>query len=247
MLVTVEARHSDRQLEAQELARRIGGTEASGAVAHDEVRIVLFADCAEIWDHTTRRHGLPVGWAQLDLRVGAGNLSHKQPLAKAMGKRVETVFDATGGWGHDAALLACMGWTVTTIERHPVLAALLDLSLAEAQRYADLVDAIGGRLQVCQGEAAQILTDLPWTPDCVYLDPMFESHRGSALPRKPAQLLQRIVKPDTDATDMLELARAHCRRVVVKRPDDGEPLRATPDLTFKGRLVRYDVYLQPIE
>jgi len=246
-VVTIEARHPDRQLEAQTLALRTGGTEACGDVGLDEIRIVLLEDHAEIWDHTTRRHGLQVGWAQLDLRTGAGNLSHKQPLARAMGKKVQTVFDATGGWGHDAALLSCMGWTVTVVERHPVLAALLNLSLTEAQRHADLLAAIGGRLQVCQGEAAQLLTELPWTPDCVYLDPMFDPRKGSALPRKPAQLLQRIMKPDADATDLFNTARAHCRRVVVKRPDDGEPLGAPPDLTFKGRLVRYDVYLQPIE
>lgn len=246
MCVTVEARDPQRISEAEVLAKAIGADQGQGVVEENELRVVLLADAAEIWDHTARRHGMPVGWGQLDLRTGAGNLSRKQPLARAMGRTLGTVVDATGGWGHDAALLACMGWTVTCVERHPMLAALLELSLVEAQRHPPLLEAIGERLTICRGESERILSRMEEAPDVIYLDPMFEPRTNSALPRKPAQLLQRVVGPDTDAVELLTVARARCHRVVVKRPDDGVPLAATPNLTFKGRLVRYDVYLQSI-
>jgi hypothetical protein len=82
--------------------------------------------------------------------------------------------------------------------------------------------------------------------DVIYMDPMFEARHGSALPKKPAQLLHRLVSPDadSDACEVLEMARRICHRVVVKRPDDGAPLAPNPDLTFATKQVRYDVYLQ---
>jgi 16S rRNA (guanine1516-N2)-methyltransferase len=163
-----------------------------------------------------------------------------------MGKRAKHILDATGGFGHDAALLTCMGWDVTCVERHPFLAAILELAVAQIRDNPDLHQAIGDRLRVVHGDASTVLSagEWPCPPDVVYLDPMFEGRSGSAKPRKRAQLLQRLLGTDQDAPDLLVTARAVCGRVVVKRPDDGPPLAPSPDVVFKGRLVRYDVYLQ---
>ena len=245
--MTIEAQAPTRGDEAQALADRLGGQFGQGRPAVDELRIVLLERGAELWDHASRRHGMPIGWATLDLRTGAGNLSRKQPLAKAIGKQATTIVDATGGFGHDAALLACMGWHVHCIERHRLLAALLEMALADAYERPELAGALGNRLVVQHGDASDLLHKIDPPPDVVYLDPMFEPRKGSALPKKPAQLLQRITSGAYDnASELLAVARDVAHRVAVKRPADGPPLAPDPDLSFAGRLVRYDVYLQPI-
>ena len=246
MRLTVEARVPTRQSLVAALTRKAGVCEGKGQVAEDELRLVFLETGAELWDHTTRRHGLSIGFDDIDLRTGPGNLSHRQPLAKAMGKRARHILDATGGFGHDAALLTCMGWDVTCVERHPCLAIILELAAAQVGKSPRLFKAMGDRLRVVHGDACQVLTKgtYPTPPDVVYMDPMFEPRHGSAKPRKRAQLLQRLVGTDQDAPALLAVARNVCRRVVVKRPNDGAPLAASPDVVFKGRQVRYDVYLQ---
>ncbi|HCX87527.1 MAG TPA: hypothetical protein DG761_05845, partial [Gammaproteobacteria bacterium] len=43
---------------------------------------------------------------------------------------------------------------------------------------------------------------------------------------------------------LLRVARQHAgRRVIVKRPRTAPPLDGEPDISHKGRSVRYDVYL----
>ncbi|MCH2135411.1 MAG: class I SAM-dependent methyltransferase [Phycisphaerales bacterium] len=244
--VSVEARCEQRQVEAAQLAVAAEGELSDGPIDESEIRIVLLPSSAELWDHQSRRKGLPIGFSNIDLRTGAGNLSRRQPLAKAIGPRAQTVIDVTAGLGHDAALLACMGWTVTCVERVPVLAAMLNLAMVESARNHDLDRHLGGRLNVVAGDSIDLLRSGALKGDVIYLDPMFEpgTRKGSALPKKPAQLLQRIAGADVDSVELLAHARACARRVVVKRPDGGPPLDPNPDLVFKARLVRYDVYLQ---
>jgi 16S rRNA (guanine1516-N2)-methyltransferase len=237
---SVESRCPARVAEAAELAVTAGAAHTDDPIVPDEYRIVLFEDREELWDIHTRRHGMPLSFRALDRRVGAGNLSHKQPIGKAIGPKAKSVIDATAGFGHDASLLACMGWRVTAIERDAFLAAAARLSLQDAARCEDLRVMLEGRLSVRHGDATAMLPGM--AADVVYLDPMFVGRRKrSALPKKPAQTLQALVDVGGDDS-LLAAARACADRVVVKRPIDG-PLLAEPNLVFKGRLVRYDVYL----
>ena len=73
---------------------------------------------------------------------------------------------------------------------------------------------------------------------------MFPAKRKSALAKRHIRLVREIVGADPDAVELVELARAQAgKRVVVKRPTYAEPLGGPPDMTFDGKLVRYDVYL----
>ena len=214
---------------------------ACGDLAEDEIRIVLCEDHEEVWDVRTRKHGMPLSFRDVDLRTGAGNLSRKQPLGRAVGVSASTVVDATAGLGHDACLLACMGWQVTAIERDPFIACMLRASVEDARRHAELWDRMGDWLEVRVGDAESILESC--SPDVVYLDPMYTARRKkSALPRKPAQLLQALATASDDEA-LLQAALRSAPRVVVKRPNDGEPIGGTPTTAFAGRQVRYDVYL----
>ncbi len=157
------------------------------------------------------------------------------PLAQSVGPRSKTVIDATAGWGGDSLLLFTMGYQVTAIERHPLVAAMLTdgfRRLPHDDRHVPTALA---------GDAADMLYSLP-SPDCIFLDPMFPSKRkSSALPRRSLRLLRELVGDDQDAEQLLGVARSVCRRVVVKRADDS-PAIGKPDTSFAGKLVRYDVY-----
>ena len=239
---TIEARDAGRVSDATKLSHASGADLVSGQIGPDEYRIILFADREELWDANSRRHGMPLSFRNIDLRTGAGNLSKKQPLAKAIGHTGTTVLDATAGLGHDAALLACMGWTILAIERDPFIATLLAISRDDARRCDDLWSRLETNLTTMCGDAIELVQT--HKPDVIYLDPMFSARRkSSALPKKPAQVLQALTVAGGD-TELLAAARGGAGRVVVKRPHDGPPIEPDPTLVFSGRLVRYDVYLQ---
>lgn len=189
------------------------------------------------------RGGVAVDFGAIELRVATGNTSRKQPLGRAVGDRARTVFDATAGFGHDAALLCAMGLEVTAVERHPVVHALLADGYARALADESLAP-IFNRLRVVPGDAAEVLTDIEQVPDAVYLDPMYPPSRKTALPPKPAQLLRRLVGADEDAARVLACARARgVHRVVVKRPHHAPTLDAGVAHVIESKLVRYDVYI----
>jgi 16S rRNA (guanine1516-N2)-methyltransferase len=177
-------------------------------------------------------HGLSVDFVTSgpDLRTGSGSLSRKQPLAKAIGAKATTVADATIGLGHDALLLAALGYEITGIERCDPVAAVVADALERAANDEKLAPIVA-RIALQRGDARDVLPGLDPRP-------------RSALPKKEIQWLQQLVGVDPDSDALVEVAMSVATlRVVVKRPNHAEPLRAEPSLQFKGKLARYDVYL----
>lgn len=209
-----------------------------------DLLLVLTSERFELRDARNPRVGpVCVDYTGLDLRPYGRNLSRRQPLARAFGKKARTVVDTTAGYGQDALLLALMGFRVTAIERSGVIAALARDGLRRFE--ANTGVALVNRLHLVTGDARAVLTALPQRPDAVYLDPMFPpKRRKSAAVNKEMRLLRELVGDDPDAPELLDIGRRVAReRVVVKRPDDALPLAPNPDMSFPGKLVRYDVYL----
>lgn len=153
------------------------------------------------------------------------------------------VLDATAGLGRDAFILAASGFTVSLIERHPVVAVLLEQGIA---RITDI--EIKTRLKLVHADSQDYLKK--WAeandkPDVVYLDPMFAIKRQAKV-KKDLQMLQSLLRdvPD-DSQDLLPCAlQAADKRVVVKRAIDAAPLNACkPAFSFSGKQARFDVYL----
>lgn len=218
----------------------------SGAEMAAGYLLVYTGDRVELHEAGAKAgRGFAVDFTTIDLRTGAGNLSRKQPLAKAIGKDTMTVVDATAGLGHDAVLLACMGYDVTAVERSPVIAALLEDGVRRAKEDVALAAAIGDRLHIVIADAKETLKSLEPRPDAVYVDPMFPpKRRKSALAKKHIRLVRAVVGDDADAANLVEVAkRCAKKRAVVKRPTHAGPLAGKPDLEFAGKLARYDVYL----
>ena len=152
-------------------------------------------------------------------------------IARACGARPGlTVLDAMAGWGADGLVLAAAGCTVTMTESHPIVFAML----------VDLAERCAPHVRVELEDARRLI---PAGFDVVYLDPMFEPRRKTALPGKPMQVLRDIVGRDApDLAETLALARRHAReRVVVKRHTHARAVGA-PDWRIPGRTVRFDVY-----
>ena len=173
----------------------------------------------------------------------------REDLARAVGlpapRRLQVV-DATAGWGRDSAVLAALGCEVTMIERHPVVAALLEDGLCRAAASAapEVLQFLP-RLRLLAGDAAVLLAAAALeAPDVVLIDPMFPGRAKSAAVRKEMVLFQQLVGGDVDAAGLLEVALAVARhRVVVKRPVGAPPLEGRqPDFSVQGRSTRFDVH-----
>ena len=229
---------------AEELARELALPFVAIAETNFDLLLVLTAEHLELRDNRDPQVGpVCVDFSHLDLRPYGPNLSRRQPLARALGKKAHSVVDATAGYCQDALLLTLMGFRVTAIERSPVVAALARDGLRRITSQTGMV--LANRLQLVVGDARALLPSIAPRPDAVYLDPMFPPKRKkSAAVKKEMRLLRELVGDDPDAHELLEISRrVALDRVVVKRPDGAPPLAPDPSMSLAGKLVRYDVYL----
>lgn len=237
---------SDDGLRARtaELARELALPLAAAGDTGFDLLLVLTPERLELRSRQDPRlRPVCVDFTSLDLRPYSANLSRRQPLARAFGKKTHSIVDATAGYARDALLLALMGFRVTAVERSPVVAALARDGLQRLAAQTGVI--LSERLWLVNGDARALLAAMTPRPDAIYLDPMFPpKRRKSAAVKKEMRLLRELVGNDTDAPELLALSRSVARdRVVVKRPDDAPPLAPDPDMSLKGKLVRYDVYL----
>ena len=215
------------------------------SVINSEYLLYFGEDGIELRQTSQRGHkGQRVDFTNIDRRVGAGNLSRKQPLPKAIGEH-KTVLDATAGFGTDAAMLALMGYHVIAVEQSPIISAMIRDGIWRAEQDVGLRDDLGGRLQFVEGNSLQTLPTIQ-NIEVVYIDPMFPPKRKkSALPPGHIQALQSIVGYDNpeDTMDLFNTAlQTATERVVVKRPTHGPNMSSHPVAIHKGKLVRYEVY-----
>lgn len=191
------------------------------------------------------KRGYQIDFSTIDRRTGSGNLSRKQVFPKAIGVHTKKVIDTTAGLGADSAMLALMGYSVTSIEQSPILSILLRDGLHRAQQNQELSEALGNRLAFYEANSIDALNNIG-SPDVVYLDPMFPPKRKkSALPSGNIQMLQKIVGYDNQEQAQLLFNSAMnvaTNRVVVKRPNYAETFGNNPAAIHKGKLVRYEVY-----
>lgn len=156
------------------------------------------------------------------------------------------VVDATAGFAADGFVLADLGARVLLCEQHPLLAALLDLSVQHLQSAGDdWQQAVASRLSVRPGDTRTLSTTDLGTGDVLYLDPMFPGGKRSAAGKGMA-LLQRLLAanpPDSAETLLHWALRQPVWRVVVKRPLKAPHLCGLrPSHSLAGRSVRFDVY-----
>ena len=170
---------------------------------------------------------------------------HNEMLGRAVGLKADRkplIWDATGGLGRDAFVLADLGCEVTLCERVPVLAWLLDQAVqAAAVSGMDQVRAAAERMSVL---AADSKTQRASTGTVIYLDPMFPERKKAAAVKKEAAMLQHLADQTDDSESLWQWAWDQpVERIVVKRPLRAPILgHIRPAHTLKGKSVRFDVF-----
>jgi len=123
---------------------------------------------------------------------------------------------------------------------HAILAYSLD-----RLRASEKGETIAPRLALQQANALDFLRQCKSGEfDCIYLDPMFPIHKSGAKPGKEMQILQALTdNQNIEKCFELALARAG-KRVIVKRPAKaGRLTELKPDLVYREKTIRFDVYL----
>jgi 16S rRNA (guanine1516-N2)-methyltransferase len=188
----------------------------------------------------------------------AGKAAHRrqfgggksQLIAKAVGLHTGVkprVLDATAGLGGDAFVLAGLGCSMLLLERHPVVAALLQDGLERGLLDPEAVEVVS-RMPLVTGNAIdtmqQAVTEMAFAPQVIYLDPMFPSREKTAQVKKEMKLFHQLVGMDQDDDQLLEAAWALAtHRVVVKRPRKAPAITGLrPTYVLEGKSSRYDIY-----
>ena len=170
-----------------------------------------------------------------------------EAVAKAVGIKgnyLPDVVDATAGLGRDAFVLAALGCRVRMLERHPVVAALLEDGLQRGYADAEIGGWLRERLTLLHVASEQALSEIAPAPDVVYLDPMYPHRQKSAMVKKEMRVFQSLVGPDMDADALLAPARRLAKkRIVVKRPDYAPPLAGVvTQSAVVTKSHRFDIY-----
>jgi 16S rRNA (guanine1516-N2)-methyltransferase len=235
-----QAESLSKQLEIPLITRNeINSLKEGFFLAWREDRLALF-------DIKSAKKGLSVEFDVRSMEQPSWPAPKTGSMAQAIGKKNKIVVDATAGWGQDSFHIFRMGYQVESIERSRIMAALLTDGFLrlESQHWMQQLNLKSPRLMT--GNAIEILQNIEYIPDCIYLDPMFPAKRKkSALAKKPLVVLRAIVGDDEDKNDLFACAlQVTAKRVVVKSPNYAEPLGGKPDQSFAGKLVRYDVYFK---
>ena len=170
---------------------------------------------------------------------------HNEMLGRAVGLKADRkplIWDATGGLGRDAFVLADLGCEVTLCERVPVLAWLLDQAVqAAAVSGVDQVRAAAARMSVLAADSKTLRAP---AGTVIYLDPMFPERKKAAAVKKEAAMLQHLADQTDDSESLWQWAWDQpVERIVVKRPLHAPILgHIRPAHTLKGKSVRFDVF-----
>jgi 16S rRNA (guanine1516-N2)-methyltransferase len=173
----------------------------------------------------------------------------RETLARALGLKsnsTPSIVDATAGLGRDSYILSALGFTVTLLERIPIIHVLLEDAMLRATAEPTTA-ALIERMHLIQTDA------LIWMQECknqsrpeiIYLDPMFPQREKSALAKKEMRIFHDIIGPDHDAALLLPAALSCAtKRVVVKRPRLAENLAGIdPSFSQEGSSSRFDIYI----
>ena len=191
----------------------------------------------------------------------------KDILCRSLGYKGQEnfkVIDGTLGLGKDALHIISFGIHVLGFEINPIPFCLVEEALVRASHKFSVSDT--RPLVVTEETAPDHSVDLKKflkirLMDCfkgvslfsegvqsLYLDPMFENTKNKSKPKKSMTFLRDITHETCDVQRVITQAlNRGIKRVVVKRPINGDYLNGKPDFLYKGKLLVqklvYDVYI----
>lgn len=178
---------------------------------------------------------------------GGGELLSRAVQAKNQ----PIVWDATGGLGRDAFVLASLGLKTIIFERNFIIYLLLSDGLYRGANDPDTAEVMQ-RIQLNYGSISSLPTDwqIVAKPDVVYLDPMYPQKQKSAAVKKEMayfHLLLGNAELENDKALLQAAQRLAQKRVIVKRPANGVFLAdVQPAFQYQGKTTRFDGYLPQV-
>ncbi|MDO4433938.1 MAG: class I SAM-dependent methyltransferase [Alysiella sp.] len=196
------------------------------------------------------------GKVQVDFVGGAAEYRRTKGGGELIGKAVNhssqpIVWDATGGLGRDAFVLASLGLKVDVFEQDERVFALLYDGIMRALSHRETAE-IMTQINLHYGNAVEkmhqyCLQKPDCRPDVVYLDPMYPDKQKSAAVKKEMAYFHELLglPENTNDAALFQAAREIAKkRVVVKRPRLGRCLcDEKPAYQYVGKSTRFDVYL----
>ena len=173
------------------------------------------------------------------LAIRQQNLKN-EPLVQAMKlDRGSTVWDLTAGFGMDAVILASFGYTVTMVEKDPILATVLYYAINNR-----IIPA--KNLQLIFANSLHFLAQSIIAPDAIYLDPMFDDNKTSKS-KKDMQIIQGLTTNDLQLSnvDLFKLSYAKAKSKVIIKRDNKQPNIINlpkPSHSKLGKTIRFDIY-----
>jgi 16S rRNA (guanine1516-N2)-methyltransferase len=241
--IAIDFLSKEQQKQAGMLAKELGLPLVTNA-SYEDYRLILTPLYLGLQKTDSLSTALYVDFLspKIQFRKRCATLKNER-LARAFGlkkKSQPTIIDATGGLARDSFIIASLGFHVTILERSPIIHALIRDGIQRAKQKIEAVN----RLLLIQANAIHWLNQNT-QPDIIYLDPMFDERKKSALPKKEMLIFHDIVGDDSDSPQLLITALACAKqRVVVKRARLASYLNEIiPTYSLKGNSCRFDVYL----
>ena len=173
---------------------------------------------------------------------GSGQAVAKAVFSKK--KEKPAVYDATGGLGRDAFVLASLDCVVTMFERNEIVRILLKDGLRRGYENSDIGEMLRKNLTLSDHRSILELSDEK-SCDVVYLDPMYPKSNSTALVKKDMQAFHDIVGLDLDSDMLLSKALRIARhRFSVKRPKGADFLaNVKSSSSIETKSHRFDIYV----
>lgn len=246
--IAVFSTASHLQAKAQLLAERLSLPYVTEFTTKYNYLLVLTPEYLGLQNTTKKSNPLFIDFLSGKMQYRRQHASlRKEILARALGlksKAPKKIVDATTGLARDSFILAALGFEVTSLERSPIIFALIEDALERATQDS-VIAPIVKRIHLVQANALEWLKAPAIRPEIIYLDPMFPERKKSALSKQDMRIFHEVIGNDPDADELLKTAlTCATERVVVKRPRLAPALaELTPTLTMEGSSNRFDIYL----
>ena len=153
------------------------------------------------------------------------------------------IWDATAGLGRDAIVLAHLGYRVIAVERSFILFELLQDAIERAKQSSEFDESLS-RLTLVHGDSRDLLSQLKEDerPEVIYLDPMYPATKKTAQPKKEMQILRKLLGPDDNLNELIDVARAIAKKKVILKNSPRASLELKPKHSLESKSVRFDVF-----
>ena len=165
-------------------------------------------------------------------------------LKKVFGKPKE-IIDLTCGFAEDSLILVFFGHKVISLERNPVMAALLENALSRARNDDEFGELFKSSLDIKFCSASKFIEENDLSNKWLYFDPMFGDQSGKkSLSSKRMQFLSQFAGSDEDWKSVFNSClQSKAKSLIFKHSNKAPMPEIKPNEVIMGKTVRFDKHL----